>query len=146
MNFDRFAFLAGAYGGDFRRWPLAEQEAARNVLHAHPDAPRTLAAAAELDAVLGSWTVQPPGAALHARIAAAATRRRDQVRRLRLWFSGLGAAAALAGGVAAGIGVVGFTHNQAEQAPGSLYELSVLGAPLDLPESADAGGAAGSRL
>ena len=136
MNATRFASLAEAYGGDLRRWPAAVQDEARDFLDRHPDARPLLAAASDLDTMLASWTVPAAGAALHARIVAAATSRGAHVRRLRLWFSSLGAAAVLAGGVAAGVAVVELASDPAEQATGSLYELSVLGAPLDLPERA----------
>ena len=132
MTPERFRALADAYGGDLGRWPAAEQDAARALLLRQPGMRATLSAAAGLDRALAAWTVPGPGAALAARIAAAAAHRRTHTRRLRLWLSGLGAATALAGGVAAGVLVVTLSVPAEEQAATPLYALSVLGAPLDV--------------
>lgn len=130
MTPERFAALAAAYGGAIDRWPEAERDAAGTHLHAHPEARAALAGAATLDATLAAWTVPGPGAALAARIASATARRRRAGRWLRLWLSGLGTAATLAGGLAAGAVVVAAARPGADPS-GALYELRVLGAPLD---------------
>ena len=135
MTPERFAVLADAYGGDVDRWPTKEREAARIHLQSQPEAEAVLAAAAGLDAVLAGWTVPGPGAALAASIAAAVARRHAHTRRLRLWLSSLGAATVLASGVAAGALAVVLSSPADELVTTPLYELSVLGAPLDLETS-----------
>lgn len=134
MTPDRFAALADAYGGSLDRWPAAERDAAHAHLEARPEARALLAQAARLDDALAGWTVPGPGAALAARIMASATHRHARRHRLRLWLSGLGTAATLAGGLAAGAGVVALQAPTADPAAGSFYQLSVLGAPLELAE------------
>lgn len=132
MTFDRFAALANAYGGSIERWPASERHAARAYLEASPEAHALLAQAAWLDATLASWTVPGPGAALAARITTAATRQHARRRRLLLWLSGLGTATTLAGGLATGAGLVALPAPRADSSTFSLYQLSVLGAPLEL--------------
>lgn len=127
MTPERFADLAEAYGGRIARWPAHEQAQARAHLRERPEADAVLQAAGALDAALAGWTVPGPGSALAARIAAGRSRRRPQVLRLRLWFSGLGTAAALAGGVAAGAGVVALSMPAPDQAGVSLYAATALG-------------------
>jgi len=85
-----------------------------------------------LDATLAIWTVPGPGAALAARVAATAIQRDAHTRRLRLWLSSLGAATALTSGLAAGAFVVALSFRPPESVTVPLYELSVLGTPLDL--------------
>ncbi len=134
MTPERFGELAAAYGSDIERWPAAEGAEARAFLRTSPWAQRLLADEAALDGVLASWTVPGPGAAVAGRIIATVASRRARARRLRLWFSGLGTAAALAGGVAAGMGVVNAVAPAQEPGTGHLYEMSVLGAPLDVAD------------
>ncbi len=140
MTPGRFAALADAYGGNIGRWPAAERDDARAHLHGHPEAQAALDTAAALDASLAAWTVGGPGPALAARIASAVAHRHAYGRRLRLWFSSLGTAAALAGGVAAGAAVIAVSAPAADQAAEPLYGLSVLGAPLDLTQQPAADG------
>lgn len=135
----RFAALADAYGGNIDRWPAVERDDARRHLHGQAEAQTVLDAAAGLDASLAAWTVEGPGPALAARIASTVAHRHAYGRRLRLWFSSLGTAAALAGGVAAGAAVIALSAPAADQATEPLYGLSVLGAPLD-PMGQAAGG------
>ena len=45
MTPERFEHLADAYGGDLRRWPEAEREAARRLLDNRPDLAARLQAA-----------------------------------------------------------------------------------------------------
>ena len=132
MTPERFSSLLDAFGGDLDRWPAAEREDARAYLRAHPPAHAALADAARLDALLAAWVVPGPGAALAARVASVAAQRTPAIRRLHLWWSGLGAAAALATGLAAGAIAVELTTPPPQQESGWLYGVSVLGAPLDI--------------
>ncbi len=134
MNQSRFDALAEAYGGDLERWPEAERAAAHAHLRDHPAAVPVLASARDLDLALSDWTLEGPGSALAARIAAIAAPR-THVRRLRLFLSGLGATAALAG-VAAGVVFVASMAPGPADADGGT--LTVLGAPLDMPPPANA--------
>ena len=133
MNPSRFNALADAYGADLERWPEAERAAARAHLRDHPDARSSLAAARDLDLALAGWTMEGPGSALAARIAAIAAPR-THVRRLRLFLSGLGATAALAGLAAGAVFVASMAQPGVADADGTL---TVLGAPLDMPSSAN---------
>lgn len=133
MTPDRFAALADAHGGAIERWPADLRDAGRAHLLLHPEASLVLDEAARLDAALGSWSVPGPGAALAARtLMQVAPQRRT--RRLRLWFSGFGAAGVLAGGLAAGAAIVMLSQPAPEQVGEPLYEVSVLGAPVDADE------------
>lgn len=131
MTPDRFAALADAYGGSLDRWPATERDAARAHIAARPEARALLAEAARLDDALAGWTVPGPGAALAARIMTEAARRHAYRRRLRLWLSGLGTAATLAGGLATGAGAMALWAPPADTAGGPLYQLTVLGAPVE---------------
>ena len=132
MTPERFAALADAYGGNLDRWPSAERDAGRRHLQSRPEARDDLAAAAKLDAALAAWIVPGPGTALAARIAVASNQRNAYARRLRLWLSSLGAATALASGVAAGAAAVVLSFPAAKPVAAPLYELNILGVPLDL--------------
>ena len=132
MTPERFIALADAYGGNIDRWPVAERDAAWAHLREQPDARHVLSVASRLDTALSGWAVPGPGAALAANIALAVSRRHARGRRLRLWLSGLGAATALASGMATGAIVLMLSMQAAEQASQPLYELTVLGAPLDV--------------
>ncbi len=131
MTPERFAALADAYGGDLGHWPPDERDAARTLLLRRPELRTMLSAAADLDTALATWTVPGPGAALAARIATAVGHRHAHARR-RLWLSSLGAATALASGAAAGALVVALSAPVEQQVTASPYELTVLGAPLDV--------------
>ncbi|NPD66559.1 hypothetical protein HN018_09395 [Lichenicola cladoniae] len=132
----RFAALADAYGSKIERWPDAERDAARHHLASRPEARAVLAEAAWLDTRLESWTLPRPGpgAALTGRIMAAATRAKARRRWLQVWLSGLGTAATLVGGLATGAGVIALWAPSDDQAGASLYQVDVLGAPLELGE------------
>lgn len=132
----RFAALAAAYGSDLERWPAAERQDAAAFRRHAPEASALLEAEAALDAALMAWTVPGPGAALVAQITAAAQQQRSRMRRLRVWLSGLGAAATLTGGVAAGMLLVPVPRPFQEAAISSLYGAQVFGVPLDLDQAA----------
>ena len=140
MTPERFTTLAASYGADLGRWPEMDQVAARALLKADPKAHTVLVREAGLDAALLAWRVPGPGAALAGRVTAAMSARADARRRWRLWLSNLAGAAALAGGVAAGIGAVslsGIRSGRLDLAHlDSLYEASTLGLPADAPEQA----------
>lgn len=135
MTHARLAELAAAFGADLRRWPAVEREDARACLRRDPAAHRLLEAPAGLDLLLDAWTLAPPGAALSGRIAASVAPRQTRLGQLRLWLPGLGAGAALALGIAVGMVAVSLSARASAEAGSSLYGLSVLGAPLDLPQT-----------
>ncbi len=91
----RFATLADIYGGAIARWPEAIRADARHLAASDPQMRAILAKADRLDALLNGWRVPLPSAALRQSIEKS---RRDSLsRRARLWWTGLGLAAALAG-------------------------------------------------
>lgn len=100
MTLTRFQQLADAYGGVVARWPEDERDAAM-AMAAHPAAHDILDAASALDDTLDTWRVAPPTHRLRDHlIAGAPVPRGTIVRRARLWWSGVGIAAALAGATA----------------------------------------------
>lgn len=106
LTIDRFRDLADAYGGLTDRWPERyRQEAA--AMARHPEAAAILAEASLLDRELDAWRVPAPRRELAERVAANGP---VVVRRLltkaRLWWSGVGFAAALAGAAAGAATVV----------------------------------------
>ena len=140
MTSQRFAALADAYGGDIDRWPGAERVAARAYLLHHPEARQRLLAQTELDIALSAWTVPRPSASLAARIGGRVLARQALLRRVRLWLSSAGAAAALAGGVATGMSMAVVPAPPPGLGTSGLYELQVLGAPLDVQNPASLSG------
>ena len=103
MNAERFEHLAQAYGGDIRRWPAAEQDAAFAWLAAHADARALLIEAAALDAVLNASPPAPANEHLRQRLMFSAPRGRPVFGRIGALASGLGLAAACAAGVVIGV-------------------------------------------
>ncbi|MFC3581969.1 hypothetical protein [Sphingomonas hylomeconis] len=98
----RFQELADAYGGVIARWPAAVRDAAR-VTAMHPVAAAILAQALLLDETLDAWQLAAPPARLRDAVLARAPDRtpdRTIVRSARLWWSGVGIAATLAGATA----------------------------------------------
>lgn len=130
MTPSRFAALADAFGGNIDRWPEGERQEGWAYFQSAPDGRLLLEAQARLDGILASWTVQPPETGLLTRIAADVVRRQATWRRVRLWLSGVGAAAAVAGGVAAGTVVVSLSALPSEQDSDRLYGIHVLGMPF----------------
>ncbi len=140
MTSERFAALADAYGGDIDRWPGSERRAAGAYLHSHPEARPILLRQAGLDAALAAWAVPHPTVSLAAEIARNVLNRQALLWRLRVWLSSAGAAAALAGGVAAGMSLVAVSAPPPSQWTGGLYEVQVLGVPLDTARPASLSG------
>lgn len=100
LDIDRFRALGESYGADIRRWPAEMQEAAVAMAQT-PAAIAILRDARELDALLDDWTVPPVGAELGQRVAdTASTAGLNLLRRARMWWSGIGLAAALSGALA----------------------------------------------
>lgn len=100
LSLDRFRDLADAYGGVVARWPEEHRDAAFRMAST-PAAINILARASALDEMLDTWRVPVPVADLHGRlIAGAPVPSRRLVARARLWWSGIGIAAALTGAVA----------------------------------------------
>lgn len=100
MTLERFEELADAYGGVVARWPEGVRDAASRMA-ADPAALAVLARASALDEALDAWSVPAASIALRERVLAGVpTPPRDIVRRARLWWSGVGIAAALAGAAA----------------------------------------------
>ena len=100
LSLMRFRDLADAYGGVVARWPENYRYAAMRMA-AMPEAMDILANASALDDTLDAWRVPSPGAALRDRaLSGAPAPRRAFGTRVRLWWSGIGMAAALTGAVA----------------------------------------------
>ena len=105
MSPGRFRALAEAYGGSLRRWP-AEQRRQAEPLLSDPRYGGILSEARALDDLLDEWKVAAPSRELAARIRADAPAWiREYFARWRLWLSGIGLAAALAGALAGGVAV-----------------------------------------
>jgi len=105
MAVERFQALAEAYGGTIDRWPIETRAAARRAA-SNPLCRAILAEAASLDALLEQWKDPVPTHGLVERIVSSAPiwMRRMRVRR-RIWWSGIGIAAALAGALAGSMAV-----------------------------------------
>jgi hypothetical protein len=97
LSASRFMALAEAYGA-IARWPEGVRAEAYRMAAQQPDLAAVLAEAEALDARLDRWRVAPPSPALRAAIVAA--RSRSRWHRVRLWWSAIGLAAALAGATA----------------------------------------------
>lgn len=100
LTLNRFQELADAYGGVVARWPEQHRDAAMGIA-SQPVAIAILARASVLDETLDAWTVPASAYSLRKRvIAGAPTPRRSLAARTRLWWSGVGIAAVLAGAAA----------------------------------------------
>ncbi|TPG46521.1 hypothetical protein [Sphingomonas glacialis] len=100
LTLARFQELADAYGGVVARWPEQHRDAAM-ALAAHPAAREILDAASALDGALDAWRVASPSLLLRdGVIAGAPVPTRKIMTKARLWWSGIGLAAALAGATA----------------------------------------------
>lgn len=132
MTYERFDYLADAYGGDLRRWPEAEREAARALVAADPRTAALLREADGLDALLDAAPRPTPSHALREAVIASAAgaglkaRRRGAIGPLA-WLSGAGWAAAACAGVVFGINLT--SHITADvQADAVLYQASLTSA------------------
>jgi hypothetical protein len=97
MTLERFCALADAYGGVIARWPEDQRDAAMRFA-ADPAAVTILQEASAVDTMLDAWSVPAPVSSLSGRIAGhRAMPHRSPAGRVRLWWSGIGIAAALAG-------------------------------------------------
>ncbi len=100
LTLARFRELAEAYGGVVARWPDRYRGAAE-AMASDPAARRILADASLLDEALDAWQVAAPSALLRQRVIDGAPAPTGRiVTRARLWWSGIGIAAALAGATA----------------------------------------------
>ena len=101
LSLERFRELADAYGGVIARWPEQHSAAAMQMART-PGAIEVLAQASMLDETLDAWRVSAPTPELQNRLSASTPvpHRRRFAPRARLWWSGIGIAAALSGAVA----------------------------------------------
>jgi hypothetical protein len=100
LTLARFAALADAYGGVVARWPEEHREAAA-AMASHGDARNILEDALNLDGALDAWLLVPPSSSLREQVNAGIPMRTGRMMtRARLWWSGVGIAAALAGATA----------------------------------------------
>jgi hypothetical protein len=105
MTLERFQELADAYGGVVARWPETVRAAAMQMA-AGPAGSAILAEALALDETLDAWAIPPASDTLRGHVLAGAPVAKQSITgRARLWWSGIGIAAALAG-VAAGTAAV----------------------------------------
>lgn len=105
LTLTRFQELADAYGGVVSRWPEQHRDDAM-ALAAHPAARDILDAASALDGALDTWRIPSPSPLLRDRVIAdAPVRMRTILTKGRLWWSGIGVVAALAGATAGTIAV-----------------------------------------
>ena len=112
MTPERFEHLADAYGGDLRRWPETEREAARALAAADLQAAALLHEADGLDALLDAAPRVAASHALRERVIAAAVgaglgRRRRAGIGVMAWLSGAGWAAAACAGAVFGVVLTG---------------------------------------
>lgn len=100
LTLARFEELADAYGGVVARWPEQHRSAAMAIA-SQPAGRAILDQASALDGALDMWRVSPPIQPLRERVVVSAPAPREKLMtRARLWWSGVGIAAALAGATA----------------------------------------------
>ncbi|WGM32120.1 hypothetical protein [Brevundimonas sp. NIBR11] len=131
MDATRFGEMADAYGGDVRRWPESERDAARAWIEANSEAERILFDARLTDAALFASPNPTVSMALRDRVlasaAAASLKARatwPSLRRL-LWIGGAGWAAAACAGVVFGTNLGG--HLAAQSQADAVLEQALLG-------------------
>lgn len=119
MDETRFGALAEAWGGDLRRWPEAERDAARAFVASHPRAAEDLLFEADaLDALMDASPRPAVSEGLRERIMAAAPAAGRGVRGAwaslpkLLWLGGAGWAAAACAGVVFGTNLGGHLADQ----------------------------------
>jgi hypothetical protein len=131
MTYERFEYLVDAYGGDLRRWPDAEREAARALRDADRGGGVWVRVADGLDALLDAAPRPAPSHALREAVIASAAGAGLRGRRRGpgplAWLSGAGWAAAACAGVVFGINLT--SHLTADvQADAVLYQASLTSA------------------
>ena len=129
MDETRFGELADAFGGDVRRWPESEREAARAWIDAHPlEAERALFDARQTDAALFASPNPVVSMALRDRVLASATMKArsawPSLKKL-LWIGGVGWAAAACAGVMVGTTLSG--HLAVQSQADAAVEQAMLG-------------------
>lgn len=121
MTPDRFRELADAYGGVVARWPADRRDAAMRIA-AEPKSIAILAQASALDEMLDGWAMPAPATGLADRMAESApTAKRSHAARARLWWSGIGVAAALAGAVSGTAAVALFSPTDSSLESGTSF-------------------------
>mgnify|MGYP007039430904 CR=1 FL=1 len=125
MTHERFADLAGAYGGQIARWPQGEREAAAALMAAQPDfTSPILRAASRLDETLDQWAAPPVRAALREAVLATAPRPR---RAAWSWAVRFGLGAGLAGACASGLAVGGLFLGAMTESNGAAVTAAMTG-------------------
>ena len=129
MDLARFGELAEAYGGDVRRWPEAERDAARAFVETHPvEAERALFDARQTDAALFASANPVVSMALRDRVLASATMKArsawPSLKKLLL-IGGVGWAAAACAGVM--VGTTLSTHLATQSQADAAVEQAMLG-------------------
>jgi hypothetical protein len=121
MNAERMRDLAEAWGGDLRRWPTAEREAAEAFARIQPEAAeRALFEARQLDAALDAAPRAVVSTELRDRVIASAQAAGLKARaawpglRRLLWIGGASWAAAACAGVMFGLTVTSDLESQAQ--------------------------------
>lgn len=110
LTLARFRAMAEAYGGTIARWP-AEARTAAAAMATQPEARDILVEAEALDTTLEAWGVPIlRQATLRAAIHGIPVRR--GLGRARLWWSGLGIAAAIAGAATGSIAAAAMAHDE----------------------------------
>jgi hypothetical protein len=141
MNAEQMRNLAEAWGGDLRRWPTAEREAAEAFARAQPEAAeRALFEARQLDAALDAAPRVAVSTELRDRVIASAQAAGLRARaawpglRRLLWIGGAGWAAAACAGVMFGLTLTSDLERQAQldlvldqASVGGLDDTAVLG-------------------
>ena len=100
---DRFRTLIEAYGASVDRWPAQERVRAEPLL-LDPQYRSVLSGARTVDRFLDEWMVPAPSQDLADRVTTSAPASIfEHFARWRLWLSGVGLAAAMAGAVAGSV-------------------------------------------
>lgn len=121
LTLQRFRELADAYGGMVERWPECYRDGASE-LATRPEARAVLSDAVGVDEILDAWRVAPTRNVLRDRIVAnAGVPSRTVLKKIRLWWSGVGIATALAGAAAGTTAVAITPHTEVASDSSSLF-------------------------
>ena len=114
MTLERFKAILEAYGGDDKRWPAAERDAARTFAASSSEAQRLLADARMLDRLLDGAASSPTSRALEDRILASFPKGEAAGRSnwSRQWIPAGAIAASLMLGLATGAALPGLAGLQ----------------------------------